>query len=323
MRWRVLGMGLVLFLAACGPGNGATAVPQPTDTATATAVPALDPVTATPTPLPPPPTPTATAVPPTATPSPTATATATAVPQGDAIEIDPANVADDGCVVADLNTAVWSPLFAAYNSGGDPFYQFHSNEPDFYFNVELYTVFGPSWTGQTGVFPPDCNGNGICVYLVPDNANVYWATAGEVAINALAEAGGAIVGDVDMRLTNLMLEPVPGTNGTGCFHIDEVTIQIAGAAPPPVSAVGYPILPDPTNLTETPDLVMYETAVTYEEVVAFYKTEMAAAGWTLTDDFQRPPQATLMFTKGEKTVQVNLNPGAATDGVMVMIAPLP
>ncbi len=314
---------LSVLISACRQSGEGTAVATPAPSATA--VPALDPVT--PTPTNPPPSPTPTNLPPTATATvaATATATATAVPQGDAIEINPDEAAEDGCLKVDLNTAVWSPLTALFNSGSDPFYQFHTNEPDFYFNIELYTVFGPSWTGQTGAFPPDCNGNGICVYLVPDNANAYWATAGEVTINALSETDGAIVGDVDIRLTDLTMEPVPGTNGEGCFHIDEAAIQIQSdqPEPEPETAVGYPLLPNAANLTETPELVAFETATLFDEVVAFYKTEMAAAGWTLADDFQRPPRATLTFEKGEAAVQVNLNPVAATGGVLVMIAVLP
>lgn len=310
---------LAMLAAACSQSGEGTAVATPAPSATA--APPLNLVT--PTPTHPPPSPTPTHLPPTATATVAAMATATAVPQGDAIEIDPANAADDGCALVDLNTAVWSPLTALFNSGSDPFYQFHTNEPDFYFNIELYTVFGPSWTGQTGAFPPDCNGNGICVYLVPDNANQYWATAGEVTINALAQADGAIVGDVDIRLTDLTMEPVPGTNGEGCFYIDEAAIQIESDEPEPETAVGYPILPDAANLTETPELVAFETAALFDEVVTFYKTEMAAAGWTLADDFQRPPRATLTFEKGAAAVQINLNPVAATGGVLVMIAVLP
>jgi hypothetical protein len=56
--------------------------------------------------------------------------------------------AADGCTPVMLNPASWQPLFAAYKPGSDPFFHIHSNEEGFFFNIELYTVYGPGWTGQ-------------------------------------------------------------------------------------------------------------------------------------------------------------------------------
>lgn len=115
---------------------------------------------------------------------------------------------------------------AAYNAGADPFYQFHDNEAGFYFNVELYTVYGPGWTGQLGSFATNCNSNGICVYLVPDDAHAYLATAGEIDIVSLGQQGGVLQKPVDLTMRDLTLKPVPGSQSEGCFHIEEVSIQI-------------------------------------------------------------------------------------------------
>lgn len=181
--------------------------------------------------------PTATEPPPTATPEPTETPTSTATPAPTEtatptetpIPADPIAITDelvDGCTLATLNPESWSPLFAAYNGGSDPFFQFHTNETDFFFNIELYTQYGAGWTGQLGVFPPNCNSSGICVYLVPDGENPYLATTGEVAIASLAETNGVISGTVEITMTNLTLQPVPGSSSPGCYHVPEVTLAI-------------------------------------------------------------------------------------------------
>jgi len=166
--------------------------------------------------------PSATTVPPTETQSPP---TETPVP-AEPIEISEDQLADDGCPLVTLNTESWGPLYAAYTAGSDPLYQFHDNVQGFHFNVELYTVYGAGWTGQTGTFEPDCNSNGICIYLVPDDINSYWATAGEVTISSLAQEDGVLQEPVEIRMSNLTLEPVPGSSSTGCYHVKEVSIEI-------------------------------------------------------------------------------------------------
>ena len=174
---------------------------------------------ATATPLPPPPSPTS--IPPTTTPAPP-----TSTPEP-AIIIDSTALAADNCPMVTLNTAGWAPLAAMYNGGSDPFFQIHDNESGFYFNIELYTVYGPGWTGQTGEFATDCSRNGICVYLVPDDKNPYLASkTGVISITVLAQTNGQLQKPVDLLLKNLTLKPVPGSSSTGCYHVDEVVIQI-------------------------------------------------------------------------------------------------
>ena len=200
---------LAMLLVSC------TSAPAPTTilpTLPATAVPKQ---TAIPTK---PPEPTST---PTATPVPP-TATATVQP----MKIDPTQVALDKCPIVELNIAGWKPLSASYRGGSDPFYQFHDNEAGFYFNVELYTVYGAGWTGQLGTFKTDCTRNGICVYLVPDDKNPYLATAGDVTIGSLAQANGSISGTVALTFAQMTMKPVPGSKSTGCYHIDEAVIFI-------------------------------------------------------------------------------------------------
>lgn len=212
-RYGIIIAATTLVLAACNPAQPEPAdEPPPPDDETESE-PEQEP-TAVPEPTEVPPTP----VPPTETPEP--------LP---ALVIDdPPQTAADGCTIATLNTESWGNIYTGYTAGADPFFQIHDTEDGFYFNVELYTVYGAGWTGQTGTFAPDCGANGICAYLVPDDVNPYLATAGEINIISLSQEGGAIVGPVELTLTNLTLQPVPGTSSSGCYHIDEVVISVDG-----------------------------------------------------------------------------------------------
>ncbi len=144
----------------------------------------------------------------------------------ESIEISTDQLADDGCPLVVLNTDSWAPMSASYNAGDDPLYQFHDNEEGFYFNVELYTVYGAGWTGQSGTFAVDCNASGICVYLVVDDVNPYLATAGEIVIDSLSQEGNSLQRPVQISMTNLTMQPTPGSTSPGCFHIDDVSITI-------------------------------------------------------------------------------------------------
>lgn len=185
----------------------ATTVPSDTPKPTETSVP-----------------PTATEAPPTETataPPPTATATATA----EALVIG-SETAADGCTLVSLNPAAWSPLYTAYNPGSDPFFHIHTTDEGFFVNLELYTVFGAGWTGETGVFETDCTANGICVYLVPVPGSPYLASAGEIEITALSQTDDVLDFPIDLSLRDLTFDPVPGSSSTGCYHVEEVRILV-------------------------------------------------------------------------------------------------
>lgn len=141
------------------------------------------------------------------------------------ITIMEGETSSDGCTLVELNTQNWGPISKGYTAGADPFFQLHDNEEGFYFNAELYTVYGLGWTGQTGTFDLDCTNNGICVYLVPDDINSYLANSGTVQIDSLSQQGGAITGAVNVTFQNASFYPAEGSSGQGCYHINEVQLS--------------------------------------------------------------------------------------------------
>jgi hypothetical protein len=77
----------------------------------------------------------------------------------------------------------------------DPFFHIHTSPATdgFFLGIELYTVYGAAWTGQTGTFPIDCTpaGTGICVHFDPDgpgpqrNLGADFLATGQIRIDQL------------------------------------------------------------------------------------------------------------------------------------------
>ena len=99
-----------------------------------------------------------------------------------------------GTVPVTINNECLAPLFYDFNpNGGDPFWHIHTQQDDTFISLELYTVYGPSWDGDTGTFPLDCNQPwGLCLLFDPDGTGpapiVMWGS-GSITIDRLDEGG--------------------------------------------------------------------------------------------------------------------------------------
>jgi hypothetical protein len=100
----------------------------------------------------------------------------------------------NGVTALVVNNDCLEPLFFAFDeNGGDPFWHIHTQQDDTFISLELYTAYGPSWTGETGAFPLDCNVPwGLCLLFDPDGAGpepvLMWGN-GEITIDRLDEGG--------------------------------------------------------------------------------------------------------------------------------------
>ena len=70
------------------------------------------------------------------------------------------------------------------------------------------------------------------------------------------------------------------------------------------AAADYPILADATEQNAIAGFISYRTGTSFAEAVAFYKTEMAAAGWTLTQETGVEPVLSLIFSQNGEQVEV-------------------
>jgi hypothetical protein len=85
------------------------------------------------------------------------------------------------------------------------------------------------------------------------------------------------------------------------------------------SAGEFPMLDDAFELTSFGDFLSYKTNKPFAEVVAFYKTEMAAAGWSLTNEFASEPVAQLSFSMDGRDVTISVVEDGTSDALLVNI----
>ena len=87
-------------------------------------------------------------------------------------------IAVDASGAVTLDSDSLAPLFFAFveGDGTDPFWHIHTEEASGggFFSLEMYTVFGPMWTGELGTFDIDCSeaGTGICPHFTPPGSDV-------------------------------------------------------------------------------------------------------------------------------------------------------
>ncbi len=113
-------------------------------------------------------------------------------------DCSPATLGDpsaDGTVPVTINNECLDPLFFAFNNANssDPFWHVHTQQDDIFLSLELYTLYGSSWSGDTGTFPLDCNEPwGLCAIFDADGVGpepaVMWA-GGEISISRLDDGG--------------------------------------------------------------------------------------------------------------------------------------
>ncbi len=134
---------------------------------------------------------------------------------------------EDGCTEVELDAASWAPLSVSFQANGsDPFYHLHDNQIGFYFNVELYTVYGDAWTGQAGTFPTDCGTHGICVYLCPSDTTCYLADGtGSVTLPAPSHSGSSVDAPLDLSFVDLTFRAMPPSTDEACYYAAEVAIS--------------------------------------------------------------------------------------------------
>jgi len=147
----------------------------------------------------------------TATAEPTAdpSSLATAEPSGEC-EPTTEGAASGSVTPVTVNNECLEPLFFAFKqNGGDPFWHLHTQQDNIFLSLELYTVYGPSWAGEIGTFPLDCNQPwGLCLLYDADGVGpipiVMWGT-GSITIDQLDEGG------YDVTFNGTMPAAVDGT----------------------------------------------------------------------------------------------------------------
>lgn len=195
----------------------------------------------------------------------------------------------------------------------------------------LLLDLGGFLTGEAPRLRPDQEVNGMPVYrfaiddsnVVPDELDVAEVTDGTIYI---AQDGGYVVRlEINGTGTSEELSGEPGLVGQISYSLDYYDFNQPLQIEPPegctqaAADLEYPVTDDAYQLSVLPGIVSYRTNISLDEVIQFYKAEMAAAGWTLTDEFAAGPAALLSFSGEAGSVQVTLAADEANGTVEVGI----
>jgi hypothetical protein len=189
-------------------------------------------------------------------------------------------------------------------------------------------------TGQAERARPDETVNGVDTYrFALDTSNVEdteLVESGEVTSGMLylAREGGYVV-RLEMSGTGVseMLSGDPELVGDVEYLLNYYDFNLPVTISPPeecASQAGgpptdYPLTDDAAEVFNFGGLVSYTSQMDFEAVVQFYKDEMPAAGWTLTDEVALGSLALLSFENSDGTVQVSVSYDEGTDQVQVTI----
>lgn len=146
--------------------------------------------------------------------------------------------------------------------------------------------------------------------------HVYVSTEEGYLVRITMEADGANL--------NLSGDPAETTNGHVVYQIDysDFNAPIDITVPEGCAGEGeyeFPVLDDATNVNSFGDLLTYSTGAAFDDIVEFYNTEMAAAGYTLASDFSSPPTALLTYEQDGQEVTVTVAEDPEGDGFLVTI----
>lgn len=169
---------------------------------------------------------------------------------------------------------------------------------------------------------PDEKINGIlCRHYAFDETSIAWA----VLSHAEGEVWVAVDGDYVVKYVMQADGKDPASQDEG--HIEweyetrDVNKPITIEPPSGCEAAEseFPIMSDATGVTTMGGMVMYESASSFDDVLAFYQEQMLADGWSETgDSFTSPGTAILSYTKDERTVSITLAGENGTVSVMIM-----
>lgn len=188
-------------------------------------------------------------------------------------------------------------------------------------------------TGEAPRMRPDEEVNGVATYrfaldssnVVQDALDVAEVTDGTIY---LARDGGYVVRlELNGTGPSEMLSGDADLVGRLAYSLDYYDFnQPLQIVPPagceqitPEAVPEYPVTADAYQLSSTFGIVSYKSDLPLEEVAQFYRDEMAAAGWTLTDEFSGGPAVLMTFSGEAGTVQVTLGFDEASGSVDVGI----
>ena len=116
----------------------------------------------------------------------------------------------------------------------------------------------------------------------------------------------------------------PGYDGTLTYDYEltgpnvPVTIQLPDDCPP--GLVGAPLLPDATNVHNSPGVMSFDSATSIADAAAFYEQAMPPLGWTAEGEPAISDEAAILnYTNGNRAMIMTIDPADSGTTVTVFV----
>ena len=170
---------------------------------------------------------------------------------------------------------------------------------------------------------PDEQVNGVlCQHYVFDETNVAWGAFTRAEGEMWVAVEGGYVAKYTLEADGK--DPLTGGDEGHLEWVYEVrdvnqSFTIETPAGCDVEQSDLPTMPDAAELTTMGGMVMYTSASSFDDVVAFYQEQMPAGGWSDTgDSFVSSNTAMLGYTKEGRTVNITLTAEDGDVSVLIM-----
>ena len=147
---------------------------------------------------------------------------------------------------------------------------------------------------------------GGTLYVAKDGGYVTRLVLEGRGVSEVLTQSDTLLGDI-----NYQLDFIPEPGGV-TINIPENCEEASGEA-----SSDYPVMDDATNIASFDGLVNYQTSYDIDTVANFYKTELAAAGWTLVNEIAAGGTAALQFEMGGRQLSVAIAPAAGVTSVVI------
>ncbi|MDA1329879.1 MAG: hypothetical protein DWG76_02890 [Chloroflexi bacterium] len=145
------------------------------------------------------------------------------------------------------------------------------------------------------------------IYIAQDGGYVLRLTLEGVGVSSLLSGKEGLEGNIAYQLD---FTPAP----------DGVSIsapESCDQADEPES--DFPVLSDATNAASFGTFYSYQTRFDFDTIVDFYKTELAASGWTLSEEVSAAGTAAMLFEMGSRNLSIVVAPVPNVDGAFSVV----
>ncbi len=156
------------------------------------------------------------------------------------------------------------------------------------------------------------------MYVAQDGGYLVRMVMEGMGTNEFFGGDGSIPVDIHYQLDYTPADGIEIMVPEGCEVVED-SASGAGAGDSAANSEDYPVMADASNVTAFGTLFSYETNASIEEVMAYYKAELAADGWSLDQEIVGGETGILVFMQGGSGLSVAINGDPNNPGTLTVV----